>query len=262
MRRNRRGGTPASEGTSADGTSDGVSAGKEDVAAEESAGESGDGSTQSNAFAFAPLMMLSVPIGQIGAIIGLGIACVALAVADVVLFVRKQTHADTAEAPAADAPSEPLEEEGAATENIAAEVPDSEDPDAENTVLTEEGDENDGAIVTDTDETEVKDDEDNEHEVISFVTQDENRREIKVLVRYNFSFRARLIRSSSDVKRYYGEIMDEINSYEGIKTSVSWRQLRIYKGRKTYAHILFKGKKLCVAYDLDPAEFAQISTTR
>ena len=257
IRRNRRGGTPASEGTSADGTSDGVSAGKEDVAAEESAGESGDGSTQSNAFAFAPLMMLSVPIGQIGAIIGLGIACVALAVADVVLFVRKKKHADTAEAPAADELSEPLEEEVSATENIAAEVPDSEDPDAENTVLTEEGDENDGAIVTDTDETEVKDDEDNEHEVISFVTQDENRREINVLVRYNFSFRARLIRSSSDVKRYYGEIMDEINSYEGIKTSVSWRQLRIYKGRKTYAHILFKGKKLCVAYNLDPAEFAQ-----
>ena len=94
MRRNRRGGTPASEGTSADGTSDGVSAGKEGVAAEESAGESGDGSTQSNAFAFAPLMMLSVPIGQIGAIIGLGIACVALAVADVVLFVRKKKHAE------------------------------------------------------------------------------------------------------------------------------------------------------------------------
>ena len=257
IRRNRRGGTPASEGTSADGTSDGVSAGKEGVAAEESAGESGDGSTQSNAFAFAPLMMLSVPIGQIGAIIGLGIACVALAVADVVLFVRKKKHADTAEAPAADELSEPLEEEVSATENIAAEVPDSEDPDAENTVLTEESDENDGAIVTDTDETEVKDDEDNEHEVVSFVTQDENRREIKVLVRYNFSFRARLIRSSSDVKRYYGEIIDEINSYEGIKASVSWRQLRIYKGRKTYAHILFKGKKLCVAYDLDPAEFAQ-----
>ena len=257
IRRNRRGGTPSSESTSADGTSDGVSAGKENVAAEESAGESGDGSTQSNAFAFAPLMMLSVPIGQIGAIIGLGIACVALAVVDVVLFVRKKKHADTAEAPAADELSEPLEEEVSATENIAAEVPDSEDPDAENTVLTEESDENDGAIVTDTDETEVKDDEDNEHEVVSFVTQDENRREIKVLVRYNFSFRARLIRSSSDVKRYYGEIMDEINSYEGIKTSVSWRQLRIYKGRKTYAHILFKGKKLCVAYNLDPAEFAQ-----
>ena len=94
-------------------------------------------------------------------------------------------------------------------------------------------------------------------EIIPAAAQDADWREGKVFVRYNFSFRARLIQSSPDVQRHYGEIMDEINAYDGVKTSISWRQMRVYKGRKTYALILFKGKKLCVAYALDPAEFAE-----
>ena len=178
-----------------------------------------------------------------------------------------------AEEPAAEEPvaEEPVAEEIAAAEEPAAEEPAAEEPVAEEIAAAEDGEEDDLAILPFPDETEEEDEEEEPEEdeasaeseeedvleIIPAAAQDADWREGKVFVRYNFSFRARLIQSSPDVQRHYGEIMDEINAYDGVKTSISWRQMRVYKGRKTYALILFKGKKLCVAYALDPAEFAE-----
>ena len=77
----------------------------------------------------------------------------------------------------------------------------------------------------------------------------------KIYVRYNFSFRAKLIQADRDIQSRYGEIADEINSYDRVKMSLSWKQVRIYSGRNTLAMLLFKGRKLCMSFALDPKDF-------
>ena len=183
-----------------------------------------------------------------GAIIALGIACAALAVADIVLFVKKKKPADAAEEPVAETLPEPAEEPAPApveepvAEEPAAEEPVAEEPAAEEPVAEEPVAAEPAVLPV----------------ILPVGEEDEDEwREGQEFSRYNFSFRARLIQSGPEVQSFFGRIMDEINAHEGVKTSTSCRQMRVYKGRKTYALILFKGKKLCVAYALDPAEFAE-----
>ncbi|MCM1130514.1 MAG: uL15 family ribosomal protein [Anaeroplasma bactoclasticum] len=76
----------------------------------------------------------------------------------------------------------------------------------------------------------------------------------KVFVQYNYSFKAKLILASPEVQQQYRDIINYVRPY-GVKTSVSWKQERIYLGRNTFAMLVFKGKKLCVAYALDPKEY-------
>ena len=266
VRRKKGGGTPAPEGAPAGGPSDGdaPAGGEEEPAAEENAAaetpaeEGGEGDARLNALAFAPLALLAVPVGQMGAIIALGIACAALAVADIVLFVRKKKPADAAEEPAAEALPEPAEEPAPApveepvAEEPAAEEPVAEEPAAEEPVAEEPAAEEPVAEEPVAAEPAVL------PVILPVGEEDEDEwREGQEFSRYNFSFRARLIQSGPEVQSFFGRIMDEINAHEGVKTSTSWRQMRVYKGRKTYALILFKGKTLCVAYALDPAEFAE-----
>lgn len=73
-------------------------------------------------------------------------------------------------------------------------------------------------------------------------------------IRYNFSFEAKLLQTTEENKKYYTEIINVLKSY-GVKTSRSWKQDRIYLGRKTYGILLFKGKRLCVAMALDPKAY-------
>ena len=74
----------------------------------------------------------------------------------------------------------------------------------------------------------------------------------KYFVRYTFGFEARLRRSDDEVKERYAAFADEIASYKGLKIKKSFKQQRVYKGRETLALIFFKGKKVCVAFALDP----------
>lgn len=78
----------------------------------------------------------------------------------------------------------------------------------------------------------------------------------KVFVQFNYSFRAKLILASKEVQQQYISLVNYVRSY-GVKTSISWKQERIYLGRNTYAMLLFKGKKLCVSYALDPKEYEE-----
>jgi len=81
----------------------------------------------------------------------------------------------------------------------------------------------------------------------------------KFYYHYNFSFFAKLIQSSSEQQERYGQILNEVHAHPKLKTSISWRQERIYSGRKRIATILFKGRRLCVAFALNPAEFENTS---
>lgn len=75
-------------------------------------------------------------------------------------------------------------------------------------------------------------------------------------VRYNFSFEARLSQTSEENKTYYQQIRNILAGF-GVKGSRSWKQERIYLGRKTYGAILFKGKRLCVAMALNPKDYEE-----
>lgn len=70
-------------------------------------------------------------------------------------------------------------------------------------------------------------------------------------VKYNYSFEARLALSDDEVKGYYRSIVTFARSF-GVKVARSWARERIYLGRNLFALITFKGKKLALAFALDP----------
>ena len=72
--------------------------------------------------------------------------------------------------------------------------------------------------------------------------------------RFNYSFEAKLIMSDYEVKEQYRKIITFAKAY-GVKVSRSWKRERIHLGRKLFANVVFKGKKLCVALPLDPKEY-------
>lgn len=74
----------------------------------------------------------------------------------------------------------------------------------------------------------------------------------KVYYHYNFSFFAKLVQSPPEQQARYGAIVAEIAAHPALKRAVSWRHERIYAGKKHVANILFKGRRLCVAFALDP----------
>ncbi|MDE5714801.1 MAG: uL15 family ribosomal protein [Anaeroplasmataceae bacterium] len=91
----------------------------------------------------------------------------------------------------------------------------------------------------------------------------ENKEELRqpvveeITKRYVYSFRARLIQSEDEnVKDFYYTMLEAFQNY-GIKTRESFRQIRCYIGREVLCLLLFKGKKLSVAYALDPKKYEE-----
>ncbi|MBD5131628.1 MAG: hypothetical protein HDT28_03430 [Clostridiales bacterium] len=144
-----------------------------------------------------------------------------------------------------------------------------------------EGDEEDDTEAqTDEDEADDNSDADNDTETDSADRTDLSSREIltvaslkdeareklgfagseyyrkRYYVRYSYSFEGKLRTADDEVKKRYKEFMDDIGLYNGVKVATSFKQQRIYKGRKTLAIVLFRGNTLCVAFALDPAEYA------
>lgn len=76
-------------------------------------------------------------------------------------------------------------------------------------------------------------------------------------VRYTLGFEAKLRAADDEVKARYNELIGEFKQFKGVKVKTSFRQQRIYKGRKTLAIMLFRGKTLCVAFALDPKQYAE-----
>lgn len=69
--------------------------------------------------------------------------------------------------------------------------------------------------------------------------------------RYNRSYKARLIQSSDTVKGWYSQIKNAALSYKGVKSSVSWRQEKVAKGRVQLIKIALRGKTLSVYFPLE-----------
>ena len=195
-------------------------------------GENGaTGRTVTASFAAPALFgLLAITEGQIAGVALLAAAVAAFAAVEIFLFAKRV--ANRKQEPETLPEAEPVAEETPAevpvAEPVVEELP-VEAPAEEPVVVAVEG----------------EDDEETE----SAVTIIDGR---KILVRYNYSFRAKLIQASAEVQDRFGQLMDEFASYPAVKTRESWRQVRVYSGRKTLASVLFKGRKLCVAYALDP----------
>ena len=86
------------------------------------------------------------------------------------------------------------------------------------------------------------------------VALDDNIEENLFENRHDYSFEAKLTLADYQTKHFYKVIMNYVQTYD-VKVSRSWKKERIYLGRKSFAILSFKGKKLSVAFALDPKEF-------
>ncbi len=116
--------------------------------------------------------------------------------------------------------------------------------------------------------TAADDDEDDEEEDKPFVKADEDDydKPVKsavrengtiryIIIKYNKSFTAKLIQSDAEVKNYYSAIKNELLSYTGIKTRMSWKGESFYSGRQTYAKLCIRGKCVCLFLALNPKNY-------
>ena len=94
------------------------------------------------------------------------------------------------------------------------------------------------------DELDIPDDMDEDEDSLGF----------KNGIRYDYSFRAKLILSSEETRDYYRQISGFARSY-GVKVKGSWKKERIYLSKNRFAILFFKGMKLCVALALDPKKY-------
>jgi hypothetical protein len=78
----------------------------------------------------------------------------------------------------------------------------------------------------------------------------------KYVCKHSYSFIAKLIKSNDEIKNQYMELANAFASV-GLKLSPSFNQVRVYVGRKTYALVVFRGKKLAVALALDPKKYEE-----
>ncbi|MDE5547756.1 MAG: hypothetical protein K2J30_02005 [Clostridia bacterium] len=79
----------------------------------------------------------------------------------------------------------------------------------------------------------------------------------KFVVRYSYSFEARLRNADAEVQARYVDFANEVGLYKGVKIKNSYKQQRIFKGKKTLGLILFRGKTLCVAFALNPSDYVE-----
>ncbi|MCH5156899.1 MAG: hypothetical protein J1G02_03365 [Clostridiales bacterium] len=75
-------------------------------------------------------------------------------------------------------------------------------------------------------------------------------------LRYDKSFMARLIQSDDEVKYWYTDLKNEILSYKGVKSRISWKRETFKCGGKlVLAKLSYRGKVLCIYLPLNPADF-------
>lgn len=78
-----------------------------------------------------------------------------------------------------------------------------------------------------------------------------------IIIKYNKSFTAKLIQSDEEVKNYYSALKNELLSYNGVKTRMSWKGESFYCGRKTYAKLCIRGKCVCLFLALNAKDYEE-----
>ena len=148
-----------------------------------------------------------------------------------------------------DVPEEEQEEEDEADEDEDDESDDDNEPEVMTETLGEDEDITLNEILA------VADMSDYTRRKLGFVGDEYDNK--RYYVRYKYGFEAKLRASADDVKERYTDIVNELALYKGVKIKSSFRGQRIYKGRKTLGQIFMRGKTLCIAFALDPNEYAE-----
>jgi hypothetical protein len=76
-----------------------------------------------------------------------------------------------------------------------------------------------------------------------------------VVVRYNKSFKAKLIQSTDETKAFYATLKNEILSYQGTKSTVWWNGDSIHTGNRTIAKFAMHNGVLCLYLALKPSDY-------
>lgn len=75
------------------------------------------------------------------------------------------------------------------------------------------------------------------------------------VIRYNYSFTARITQAESDLKARYSELKNYILSFSGVKARMSWKKETFHIGRRNIACFIVRGKTLCICLATDPKLF-------
>ncbi len=75
-----------------------------------------------------------------------------------------------------------------------------------------------------------------------------------VSIRYRRSFLSRFIQADEVLQGYYEELKNQLLSYEGVKSRISWKADTFYKGRKTLVKTDIRGKRLYIYFAIQPKD--------
>ena len=89
-----------------------------------------------------------------------------------------------------------------------------------------------------------------EEEAARLLAEEKAKREVEI--RYRRSFLSRYIQAESFIQDYYTEIKNELLSYKGVKSRISWSKESFKRGRVHLAKMDVKGKALYLYLALDP----------
>ena len=92
-----------------------------------------------------------------------------------------------------------------------------------------------------------------EVEIEETVSELEENEETKKTYGRNYSFEEKLTLVKPEVKEYYYSITKHAKD-SGVKVTRSYKKERIHLGRKHLATLVFKGKKLCAFFPIDPED--------
>ena len=88
------------------------------------------------------------------------------------------------------------------------------------------------------------------------VAEDTAVSEGEMAMRYNRSFRARLIQSDDEIKEWYGTIKNCILSHNKVASRISWKHESFSYKRNTVGKLIIKGKSLYLYLPLNAADYA------
>ena len=152
-------------------------------------------------------------------------------------------------------PAEEIAKEPELTEDATVEEPEPvvEEPEAVPAVATEQPAEQPAEEPDEPDSADDDNDSDEDEPVRQVARTDGHIRYI--IIKYNKSHTAKLIQSADGVKNYYSQIKNELMSYKGVRSRVSWKYESFSVGRATVAKLAVRGKNLSLFLALDPKNY-------
>lgn len=152
-------------------------------------------------------------------------------------------------------PAEEIAKEPELTEDATVEEPEPvvEEPEAVPAVATEQPAEQPAEEPDEPDSADDDNDSDEDEPVRQVARTDGHIRYI--IIKYNKSHTAKLIQSADGVKNYYSQIKNELMSYKGVRSRISWKYESFSVGRATIAKLAVRGKNLSLFLALDPKNY-------